>query len=100
MGRRGRAAGNILWDAAEKLAKEGVYMSEASRKLGVHHTTAMYIARKRGFKWPAPPEDRACWGSVEVRRFVPRSEPVPQGDFSRPPSERIERMLDLARRCA
>lgn len=45
----------VDWNHAKQLAEQGYFASKAARKLGVHHTTMLYIARKLGFKWPAPP---------------------------------------------
>lgn len=40
------------WERAKQLAESGWWLSEGARKLGIHHTTALYISRQMGFRWP------------------------------------------------
>jgi hypothetical protein len=98
MGRRSKE-NPLDWQRAKELAERGCWESEAARIMGIHHTTALYIARKMGFEW-APSPRRSGFCGEEFRRLR-RKKPV---SINRPlpktvgGSERIERMLDLARR--
>lgn len=47
------------WDKCKELAEAGVYAAKAARIMGIHHTTALYISRQMGFKWPKAP--RGSW---------------------------------------
>ena len=39
------------WLKAKELADKGYSVTEAAREIGIHHTTAIYISRRMGFKW-------------------------------------------------
>ena len=64
------------WRRAQELAEQGVYLTEATRQIGIHWSTGIYISRRMGFKWP-----RRC---AEFKRNKPE------------PAERVERMMRLA----
>ena len=39
------------WQKARELAEQGYTVTAAARILGIHHSTAIYISRRMGFKW-------------------------------------------------
>ena len=66
---RGSKLDKTRWLKAEELAKKGYTVCAGARILGIHHATAIYIARRMGFKWysqktnPRPAEETV--GRVE-----------------------------------
>ena len=82
----------VDWKEAERLAAAGIYLAEASRHLGIHHTTALNISRIMGFTWPKA--QSVCRRKAEVERRRVRTGPEPSSESSR----RIERMLQLSSR--
>lgn len=76
---RGSKLDKTRWLKAEELAKKGYTVCAGAKILGIHHATAIYIARRMGFKWA---------GSM-------------RGRYPRPVQEtmgRVERMMRLAAR--
>jgi len=46
------------WEKARALAEQGVPLTEACRKIKIHHATGIYISRQMGFKWPSIRDSR------------------------------------------
>jgi len=94
---------SVDWGRAKELAESGIWLGEASRILGVHHSTCLYISRKMGFRWPKCPEGIYRGPN---RTYRPRAVPAKKTVVNKNPererikSERIERMMQLARRVA
>jgi hypothetical protein len=82
----------INWEKAMELAAGGVWLAEACRLLEMNHSTALYISRKMGFTWPAPPVPSNRPKLLPGQRTVRRER---QEDASR-----VERMMALAERVA
>jgi transposase-like protein len=80
------------WEKAKQLADAGIWLSEAARQLGVHHSTAWYISRKMGFQWPRKP--------LHVKRTTKRLRKpgLAKTRYSAVTLSRIERMMKLAER--
>ena len=82
------------WNRAKELAEQGCWLSEAARIMRIHHTTALYIARKMGFKWPPCP---ARYSHFKPYKFATPKKPVAkQEQVSNEPAEYVERLMRLA----
>jgi hypothetical protein len=87
------------WERARELAGQGCWLSEGARILKIHHTTALYISRKMGFKWgKCPPEYQK--NKPPGGRFFARKKPVQSEPLGLPvsdePAEYVERLMRLA----
>ncbi len=93
----------IDWDEARRVAESGMWLSRAAIKLKVHHTTLMYIARKKGFRWPMSPKHVKMLEPKETKLQLPRAmrPKPPRREISLPQcvrDPRIERLMELARK--
>lgn len=82
------------WDRAKQLAASGVHEAAAARVLGIHHTTAMYIARKSGFTWPKPQEGSAAPRRLH-RKKPAQPKPLAVSDESPELVEKLMRLVGL-----
>ena len=93
LGRRSVAHKLATWSEAQELAAKGYWQSKAARKLGIHHTSAMYISRQMGFEWAPAPQALPPLNRYETAPRITKPV-VAERD------EQVERMLELARRRA
>ena len=87
---KGKHPRKVDWRRAKELAEGSVWMSEASRIMGTHPTTLLYIGRQMGFKWPAPPVKRPKLAPGWRKPVIWRDKPE---DLAK-----VERMMCLAER--
>lgn len=85
------------WTTAKNMAAKGYWCSKAARKLGVHHTTLLYLAKRTGFTWPKPPMSVYC---DPPRGIIVKQAPPEPVEFiviphDAPLDTRSERMLQL-----
>lgn len=57
-----------LWQRARELADHGCTVTQGARILGIHHTTAIYIARRMGFEWANANKGRSAGKQETVGR--------------------------------
>jgi len=84
------------WERAKELAEQGCWLSEAARILKIHHTTAIYISRQMGFKWPPCPERYARF--KPGRKYYSKKPPI-KFDITQVSDEPLE-YVDLLMRLA
>ena len=86
------------WERAKELAEQGCWLSEAARILKIHHTTALYISRQMGFKWPPCPERYAHFKpwKYAIKKTVHSERRLPVSSESVAYVERLMRLAGAA----